>query len=165
MRLGLVSDTHDAIGLSRIAASFLRDAGCGLVLHLGDVTTAACIEPFADLPLRVLEGNNDPPALLRALQKRGIPCGPSWEGVIEGVKVAAHHGHLAARWSEEPDLLVHGHTHRSRAERVGRTLVVNPGALHRANVKTVALAELPTMRVSFYEVKPEGVSRLRASSP
>jgi predicted phosphodiesterase len=58
------------------------------------------------------------------------------------------------------DLLLHGHSHRMRNERVGRTRVVNPGALHRAAVRTVGIVELPALAVAFYEVRPEGARPL-----
>ena len=74
--------------------------------------------------------------------------------------MAAHHGHRAPPLADEPDLLLHGHTHKRRLERVGRTLVLNPGALQRAHVKSLALVDLPALDVRFYEVAPEAVRPL-----
>jgi hypothetical protein len=48
-----------------------------------------------------------------------------------------------------------------RNEVVGRTRVVNPGALHRAAVKTVATVELPALEVRFFEVTPDEAISLR----
>ena len=165
MRLGLVSDTHDNVALSRVAAAFFRERACDLVLHLGDVTEPATVDVFAGLPMRFLRGNNDDRReLAPVLAQNGFPeILDDWTDRMEGVLVAAHHGHLTPRFgSLEPDLLLHGHTHRMRATRVGRTLVVNPGALHRAARKTVALVELPTRAVTFHEVAAGGVTALRS---
>ena len=40
------------------------------------------------------------------------------------------------------DYLFYGHTHQAKQHRTGPTLVVNPGALHRARVKTFVLLDL-----------------------
>jgi predicted phosphodiesterase len=42
----------------------------------------------------------------------------------------------------------HGHTHRRREERVGKTLVLNPGAIYRANPHTFAIVDLPLLEVT-----------------
>lgn len=164
MRLGLVSDTHDNALLSRVAAAFFQEKACDLVLHLGDVTEPETADLFAGLPMRFLLGNNDDPREIGAsLARNGFPPpAEDWSERLDGVLVAAHHGHRRPRLPHgEPDLLVHGHTHRYRATRVGRTHILNPGALHRAPRKTLALVELPAVAVSFFEVTPEGVLPLR----
>jgi len=116
----------------------------------GRITLAA----FEFLPLVVLRGNNDPPSIGEL----------DWSATLEGVKVHAHHGHLKPNLAQEPDVLLHGHTHRRRAERVGRTLVVNPGALYRTTRRTLALLRLPACEVEFYEVRDDGVALLPHSA-
>lgn len=163
MRLGLVSDSHDNLALARTAAAFLREQACDLVLHLGDVTTGATVGVFHGLPMRFVRGNNDDNRdLAPALARHGFPkLVDVWRDRIEGVEVAAHHGHYPPALGDvEPDLLLHGHTHRRRCERVGRTLVVNPGALYRAATKSLALVDLPTLEVEFFEVGRDGVTRM-----
>jgi putative phosphoesterase len=166
-RLGLVSDTHDNLALSRVAARFFREERPGRVLHLGDITGGDVVGIFAGLPMTFLRGNNDDNRVVApALARHGFPkLQDEWTAELAGVLIAAHHGHVAPRMAAlagECDLLLHGHTHRRRAERVGRTLVVNPGALHRALTKSVALVELPSLDVRFFEVTREGVAPLRA---
>lgn len=77
------------------------------------------------------------------------------------MRVAACHGHqkgvlraLLAR----ADLLLHGHTHQRRVERIGGALVVNPGALQRAATRTLAIVHLPALEVAFFEVTADGVA-------
>lgn len=160
--LGLVSDTHDNLALARQAAAFLRDRGPDLVLHLGDICTASTVALFADLPVRFLRGNNDVDEdLPSALAAAGVPpLADEWTDEVAGLSIAATHGHrahLVHRHLGQADLLLHGHTHRRRAERLGKTLVVNPGALHRCARKTLALVHLPEARVEYLEVTAEGV--------
>ena len=45
------------------------------------------------------------------------------------------------------DLVCHGHTHVARQAWEGKTLVLNPGAIHRANPHSIAVVELPERKV------------------
>ena len=152
--LGLVSDTHDNTLLAAQAAAFFRERQVEQVFHLGDVTQVESLEAFHGLPVVVVRGNND-----------DEPWPDTWQQELAGVRVGATHGHLRghmARLAQECDVLLHGHTHRRRAERDPPTgcLLVNPGALHRTTTHTCALLELPSRKVVFYRVEHEGVARL-----
>ena len=152
MLLGLVSDTHDNTILARHVGDFFRERRVDTVFHLGDVVEPETLEPFDGTPLVVLRGNND---LERAWPE-------TWRQEFLGVRVGATHGHMRGQLkllTDECDVVLHGHTHRRRVERVGNTLVINPGALHRAPTHTCALLELPAKRVVFYEVDEHGVKR------
>ena len=78
------------------------------------------------------------------------------EGVIElpgGGELRFQHGHeddrMRAAVNAEPRYLCHGHSHEQRDERVGATRVLNPGALFRASVYSVALLDTDTDAVRF----------------
>ena len=154
MRIGLVSDSHDHAPYCRSAVDFLADEGLDLVLHLGDVTTRETLRAFEPVVDVTLRGNND--VALAGLSD-------AWEHVADGVRIGATHGHLRhemTRLLGSCDVVAHGHSHLRRVERVGRCLVVNPGALQRATTKSLAVLELPSQRVTFYEVTPERVAPL-----
>lgn len=163
--LGLVSDTHDNVPLIEQAAAFFRERRPARVFHLGDIMTASVVERFRGLPVTFLRGNNDVDGgLPDALAAHGFPpLADEWSGEVAGVKVAATHGHrqnLVHRHLGRADVLLHGHTHRRRADQVGPTLVVNPGALHRCPTRTLALLHLPERRVEWFEVRADGVRPL-----
>lgn len=148
MRIGLVSDTHDNLPLAIQAAALFRREGVERVFHLGDVTDPATLAPFEVFPLVVLQGNND-----------AEPWPTSWREEIAGLRVGATHGHLRPLLRELTvgcDVVLHGHTHQRRAERVGEALVVNPGALYRTPRPTVALLDLPGRELRFFQVDPDG---------
>lgn len=152
MLLGLVSDTHDNAPLAQHVAGFFRERRVEQVFHLGDVTQPESLDPFEGLPLIVVRGNNDEE-----------PWPTTWQQTLAGVRVGATHGHMRGelkRLAGECDVVLHGHTHKHRAERENGALVVNPGALHRAPVKTCALLELPSKLVVFYAVDERGIKRL-----
>ena len=48
--------------------------------------------------------------------------------------------------------MIHGHTHRQADRREGRTRIINPGALHRAATKTVAILDTVEDELHFLEI-------------
>ena len=50
--------------------------------------------------------------------------------------------------------LCHGHTHARADGRQGPTRVINPGALFRATVYSVAVLDPETDQLHFHEVEP-----------
>jgi len=50
--------------------------------------------------------------------------------------------------SESFDMVCYGHTHVAEQHRQGKTLVVNPGAIYRAQPHTLAIANLPQLDVT-----------------
>ncbi len=162
MRIGLISDTHDNLVLTKVAVEWLRKEAPARVFHLGDITMPECASMLAGLPVVFLKGNNDESDTLR--DGRAEPGLPSlldtWTGEVDGVRIGATHGHVRtalAKLVRDHDIVLHGHTHRARAEQIGRALVINPGALHRAPVKTVAMLDVATRQVTFYVVSESGV--------
>ena len=51
------------------------------------------------------------------------------------------------------DFLFYGHTHVAEEHRTGPTRVINPGALHRARVKSVLVLDLPSGEARRLEVE------------
>jgi uncharacterized protein len=121
--IGLISDTH---GLVR-ASVFDALAGVSMILHAGDVGDGVLAELGAIAPVRAVRGNTDP------IDDPDLPATFALD--VAGVTIRVTHGHefgqptpakLAAAYDE--DVIVYGHTHRQLVTRVGRSLVVNPGA-------------------------------------
>lgn len=116
VEVGLISDTH---GKMRPEA-LLALAGCEVIFHAGDVCGEAVLEDLAGIaPCHAVAGNCDAdPALPLTCQQE-----------VAGVRFLVHHGHLpvdVARF--RPHVVVTGHTHVPKIERVGDVLYVNPGS-------------------------------------
>lgn len=159
-RIGVLSDTHnDAVNLCA-ALEIFRQRGVQTLIHCGDVTTLATLEWMAGFRVYYVYGNGDHTSgELRDMLLRYDPAGYGgliFEGRIEGVRVAATHGHLPgsvdllAR-SGKFDYVFHGHTHRRRDERIGRARVINPGALGglRHEQRSCCLVDLEAGEVEF----------------
>ena len=124
MLIGLISDTH---GLLRPDVHTAL-AGVELILHAGDVGGPEILEELGLIaPVRAVLGNTDDPSAPGLV--------PLIELTLGGLLVHVSHGHevgrpnaarLAAAY--DADVIVYGHTHVPRLDRVGARLVVNPGA-------------------------------------
>jgi hypothetical protein len=154
MIIGIVSDTHGLIDLARKFVRIFESLEVDLVIHCGDIGPGAMVELFRPWPTHFVLGNCDhQTALPLAIESAGQTCHGGFGCLeLEGKQIAFLHGDDAAllretvcdgRW----DLVCYGHNHKAGAWIVGRTLVVNPGALCRANPPSAAVIRLPSMEV------------------
>jgi uncharacterized protein len=160
MLLGVVSDTHGDIARTRAAVQMLDSLDVEAVLHCGDIGTPEIVAMFAPWPTHFVFGNcdHDRKTLTRAIERARQTChGNFGELQLEGVRIALLHGHdeelLEASIAGDCfDLVCHGHTHVVRQEQRGNTLVLNPGAVHRANPHTIATVQLPERVVNVVPI-------------
>ena len=160
MRLGIISDTHGHVDLSRPAVRMLESLEVDAVLHCGDIGSIAVVELFAAWPTHFVFGNCDDgsEAFAAAIRKAGQTChGMFGDLEFEGVRVALLHSHDRRRFREAIDsgdygLVCYGHTHVAAIDRHGETLVVNPGAIYRADPHSLAVVDLPTVKATIIEL-------------
>jgi len=120
LRVLIIADTHNHLPpkLDELAA------GAHEIWHLGDVCAPSLLDEIraVGVPLSVVRGNCDDNMawpLQLDLERNGVrfrlvhipPAGPP----------------------EKVDVLLHGHTHVPRNERVGDVLFLNPGCVTRPN--------------------------------
>ncbi len=146
MKIGLISDTHDDINNVQKAIEIFKEEKVSLIIHAGDFIFPGVIDEFKklkdELPLiRVIGvlGNNDGEKLM--LLKKFMELGGKLEGefddiVIDGLRFGIYHGtseklREAAIKSGIYDVFIHGHTHKRREDKIGQTLVLNPGTAHK----------------------------------
>ncbi|MBN1439396.1 MAG: YfcE family phosphodiesterase [Anaerolineales bacterium] len=138
MLIAVLSDTHDNRGTIRKALVVARARGAAEILHCGDLTSASVLSEFRGWTVHYAFGNMDRDAAeIRAAADRldpGSACGAELHLEREGVRIALMHGNHAGMLTQAVrsgayDFVFHGHTHRRRDERIGRTRAVNPGAL------------------------------------
>ena len=160
MKIGILSDTHGRLHMMTAAVALLTRHGAQHFLHCGDVGGPDLLDPLAGLPAAFVYGNNDydRTELRRYAQSIDVTCLADFgELDLAGKRFALTHGddvRLVKRLLDQQahDYLLLGHSHVPRDERVGRTRVLNPGALHRAARKTVMLLDVPTDTVSLLTV-------------
>lgn len=137
MRIGIISDTHDQHRNVRKAIEVFKAEGVECVLHAGDITGPATASLFAELSgagLIAVFGNCDAErvSLRAAIEATGGEVHDrTYEGRLDGQAVYMTHvpqGLDRVVTSGRYDLVVYGHTHCQDVRKVGRTLIVNPGA-------------------------------------
>jgi putative phosphoesterase len=161
MLIGILSDTHDRLAPTVAALKVLRAAGARHLIHCGDVGSEQILDELAgDVPATFVWGNNDfdRASLARYAAAVGVTCGDALADLtLSGKRLAVTHGDHPATVrrildGQEHDYLLVGHTHVRADARVGRTRVINPGALHRATPKSVAVLDLESDLLRFLTV-------------
>jgi len=163
MRIGVVSDTHGSTRNTLQAVAMLESLQVEAVLHCGDLVSAGLVPLFAGWPTHFIFGNCDidTAEMRAAIAEAGQTCHGRFGSLeLEGRKIAMIHGDDHHRFREtcqsgDYDLVCYGHTHRFEHHRDGNTLVLNPGALYRANPLSFAVVDLPTLQVTRHNL-PDG---------
>jgi putative phosphoesterase len=164
MIVGLISDTHDRLAPTIAGVNALQAAGAEIIIHCGDVGGEQIFDQLAGTNSTFVWGNNDfdREDLARYTRAMGIRNGEAFvELSLDNKLAAVTHGDnmkIVRRVIEEQrhDYLFLGHTHKMRDEKIGCVRVVNPGALHRANPKTVATLDTRTDIVRFVTITGPG---------
>lgn len=167
MRIGILSDTHDQVARTATAVKLLVAEGAEALIHCGDITIPDVVYECARLPGYYVFGNNDfdQDDLRRAMDDSdGVCLGRSGEIVLGGKRIAVTHGDSSREYrrllATRPDYLLFGHTHKTADGREGPTREINPGAIYRAPVWTVAILDLDADALRFHTVT-DGVGRGR----
>ncbi|MCS7166441.1 MAG: metallophosphoesterase [Gemmatales bacterium] len=160
MLVGVISDTHGNQSAVAKALRLLASRKVECIIHCGDIDDVATLHMFAGTKLHLVFGNCDPPTL--QLDEIAHALGLQFHGrlgqlELGGARIAFMHGDDRHRLdylvrSGAYDFVFHGHTHQRRCVQVGATWVVNPGALARVAVPTIALVDLPSQQVEFLDV-------------
>jgi hypothetical protein len=155
MRVGILSDTHDRIDALKTALDMLRGLQAEYFIHCGDVGGERVLDQLAGLPCTFIWGNNDfdVMALEDYATKLGLTCGQRFaELELGGKTFAVMHGDDGALKRKilgegKYDYLLQGHTHVFESARIGRTHLINPGALYRAWPRTAAMLDTESGQV------------------
>jgi uncharacterized protein len=118
--IAVIADTHDKLPFALVE----RISGADEVWHLGDVCGQWVLDELRlrVKSLKVVRGNCD--------------SGTDWPLTLELAR-AGHRIRLVHIPPSDPppkvDLLLHGHTHVPRHEKIGSTVFLNPGCVTRPN--------------------------------
>lgn len=159
-RIGILSDTHEDVRMIRKAVSIFNDAKPSLVIHCGDIISPPVLELFRGLPMKFVYGNND--GERSGLRKKCEELGFS---AIDDTLIFSfadksffiNHGTRSSTINDavalqQYDYVLHGHTHLKRNELIGKTRVINPGALFSADEYSIAFLEPQSGSVEFVEI-------------
>jgi putative phosphoesterase len=155
MKIGVMSDTHDNVWKLESACERLQTVDA--VIHCGDICSPFMIrrlgERLADIPVHLVWGNNDGDQFLIAKVAADFPAislhGQVAHLELDGLRVAVNHYPEIARdmaHAGRYGLVCYGHDHTANEERIGDTLLLNPGEVlglkGRSSVATVDTGDL-----------------------
>lgn len=160
MRVGIISDTHGQVDFTRPAVRMFESLDVERVFHCGDIGSPEVVELFARWPTDFVFGNCDTEqrALRSVIERAGQVCHGEFADLeIEGIRIALLHSHdrrlfAASIGSGRYGTICYGHTHVAAVEKRGDTLLVNPGAIYRANPHSVAILDLPENTATIIEL-------------
>lgn len=126
MRIGLISDTH---GVLRPEV-FDIFAGVDRILHAGDIgPLEILIELEAIAPVTAVRGNTDRADIWPRAPEVVISELAGWRTVVvHGDRFGTPTPAILRAAYPDAKIIVYGHTHRPVLNRVGESLVINPGA-------------------------------------
>ena len=137
MIIGVISDTHSR---NIPAAVIERFKSVDLIIHAGDICDLSTLKLLKKIaPTKAVQGNMDESAVKKELLlKEIIICGD--------LKIGVTHGHIGESREtlknvmtffkdDKMDVVIFGHSHQARNERVGNTLYFNPGSPNDVTAK------------------------------
>lgn len=163
MKIGILSDTHNNLPNLQAALDRFRQQGIDTLIHCGDLTGVEVAQKMDGFRVICVFGNGDfASGEIRHMLLAQNPnnyAGLVYKGEIDGVRIAATHGHLPGaveelRHSGEFDYVFSGHSHQHKEEQTGVTRMINPGALgglHR-EARHVCLLDLNTGEAAFIKI-------------
>jgi putative phosphoesterase len=160
VRLGVISDTHGQVALTRPALRLFESLDVETVLHCGDIGSPDVVELFAPWPTHFVFGNCDDneAELANAIEAAGQTChGQFGDFMLDGVRIALIHSHDRRHFRQTVDsgdyrLVCYGHTHVAAIDHRGDTVVLNPGAIYRASPHSVAIVDVPAVQATIVEL-------------
>jgi len=160
MQIGILSDTHNNTENLQAALQIFKQRDIRTIFHCGDVNRLEIIPHLAGFRVIYLAGNGD--ILWGEIRQSLLELNPEsfgglvFKGELGGIKIAAAHGHLEGvidglATSGEYDYVFCGHSHRHKDVQVGKTRLINPGALGGLKVepRSICLLDLDSGLAEF----------------
>jgi len=163
MRIAILSDTHDHIPNLRAAVTYCNSYNAQMLIHCGDLISPFMLEELARFggAVHLVYGNNVGDQHLIS-QMCGVKF-PSIShhgtlGAVEagGRKIAfTHYPEMARGLTHQGmfDIVCCGHNHRYAVEKIGNSMLVNPGELlGKGDQPGFCILETSTLEVERVEV-------------
>lgn len=158
--IAILSDTHSRYATVEKALTIIAEHSVDSIIHCGDIEDAETVWLFPPNTHFVF-GNCDSErtSLRQAIHGIGATLHePFGKLEIDGKRLAFIHGDDQRTFRDlehagEYDFLFYGHTHIAKEHETGPTRVINPGALHRARVKTLVILDPGTGKLTSISVE------------
>lgn len=166
MKIGVISDTHDNLdAIKRAVAYFTKEVE--LIIHAGDVVapfSAKIFKEAKNIPVYGVLGNNDGELLtIEVFNKLGGNVKRQFNVFNapppDNRRIAVMHGEMAEVIealirSKMYEIVISGHTHEPKIEKIEGVLHVNPGENcgYLTGKSTIAIIDTVTLTAVIIEV-------------
>ncbi len=135
MKFGLTGDTHNNLKNIAVICELFNKFKLDFVIHTGDITLPKSLILFEKLmmPLNVVFGNNDQgdkEELIRVCKQKKFSYQDELQIDLQNDKkiIALHDPKdIKEEFYKDGNIIVHGHTHRFRDEKINGSHIFNPG--------------------------------------
>lgn len=139
MKLAIISDSHDNIPNMEKFLNWAKNNKIGMIIHCGDLAAPSMLKkvlaPAFSGEIHLVHGNvSDRDLLKKVCSQTANATLHGDEGYLEikNIKIAFCHFPEVGRKlavSGRYDFVFYGHTHQPGLEKVGSTILANPGTL------------------------------------
>jgi putative phosphoesterase len=163
MKIGILSDTHNNLAVTRKALELFNDHGVELIVHAGDLTSPKMLELFRHRKCRFVLGNGDIDVeeLNRVAGEFGFGCIEEYcTFEAGGKKFILFHGNNVPMFREavasgKYDYIIKGHTHFFENYTSNKTRIINPGSLYSSEEYSIAVLDTDTDRVEMIRIESD----------
>ena len=135
MIIGVTGDTHNNLKNINKICSIFNENRVDLVFHTGDISLPKSLLAFEELncPIEVVLGNNDieeKEDLIEVSKKFDCKIyNEPYSTILSEKKITVlhHPDYIDEEMVSNNNLILHGHTHRYRLEKIADTIIFNPG--------------------------------------
>jgi len=160
MKIGLISDTHNEVELTKKALEIFKEYGITHILHAGDLTSSAMLDLFIGFKCNFVLGNGDIDVDLINNKSEKLGFGPIKKYLkiqIGKKKIMLFHGDDVPLYRNcikchEYDYIIKGHTHMFEDYLKEDCRIINPGAIYRGLECTIAILNTETDTIEKIEV-------------
>lgn len=161
MKIAIISDSHDHLENLNKAFKIINDENCEELIHCGDFCAPFMLKVLKEKffgKIHLVFGNiDDRASSMKLAIENGIKLyGDLGEIEIDSKKIAFTHQPSFARglaFTNDYDVVFHGHDHIAKKELIGKTLIVNPGEIMgRLGVPQIAIYDTKVNEVKHLEV-------------
>lgn len=157
MKIGILSDTHTKVGLTKHVIELFKKEEVGYIIHAGDIVKEENLKALkkSKIPYIAVLGNNDND-LLDLVKKYNLVSEPHYFKIDKlSVKLMHHPYYIKA----DADLIVYGHTHYFDAKVNKYSFFVNPGEVcaRKKNLCECAIVkkDKSKWRIKRFTCKPD----------
>lgn len=163
MKIGIISDTHNNIEITKKALGIFKRHKVELIIHAGDLTSPRMLDLFREFDCKFVLGNGDIDVedLNIKAEEMGFGCIEEYCTFSAGGKnFILFHGNNVPMFrkavaSGKYDYIIKGHTHFFENYTSGTTRIINPGSLYSSDEFSIAILDTETDKVDMIRIEGE----------